>query len=360
MSVVEANRILIVRLGAIGDVLRVLPAVRRLRSARPHIEIGWLIEDWAYPVVAGHPAVDRFHVVNRAAMRGGIRAGAREIRRVVADARAPGYDVSLDFHGRAKSGILGRLIGCPARVGYARGDSTEWNHRFTNVHVRLADRWENRVLRFLHLLGALDIDTHYDPMDHGVYLDPETRRAASAWYVAAGSPEVVCYPGTSAVRSDERWPERKWVDLIKRLGKQGIRTAIAWGPAEQELAQRIAGQAGKTCTLVPPTTLPEMMALVACFQTFIGSDTAAMHMAWMQGVPTATFAGPKPPRTAAPLAPVPSRILCADEYYAEGRAPGRQSRELVTAVPVGEAMEGVLELLTASRGAQGAEVARDA
>ena len=316
--------------------------------ARPNAEIGWVIENWAYPVVAGHPAVDRFHILDRDVLRKGLRPAMTEVRRLVSDARAPNYEVSLDFHGRLKSGVIGRLIGCPTRVGFARGDSTEGNHRFTNVHVRLADRWENRVLRFLHLLGALGVDTHYESSDNGIYLDPETRRATLAWYEAAGSPEVACYPGTSAARVGERWPERKWVDLIKRLGKQGIRSAVLWGPAEAQLAARVATAAGSCCTLAPATTLPEMMAAIACFQTFVGSDTAAMHMAWMQGVPTATFSGPKPPRTATPLAPVPSRILRADEYYVEGRRASRQADELVTAVPVGEAMEGVMELLASS------------
>jgi ADP-heptose:LPS heptosyltransferase len=348
MSGVDAKRILIVRLGAIGDVLRVLPAVTRLRSARPDLELGWLVESLAYPAIVGHPAIDRFHVIDRASLRGRPGAAFSEVRRVVSEVRGFGYDVSLDFHGRLKSGVRGRMIACPVRVGFARGDSTEWNHLFTNVHVRLADRWENRVLRFLHLLAALDIDTHYDPSAVGLYLDPETRRAAAACYASIGEPGVVCYPGSSAARVRERWPEDKWVELLERLGTRGVRTTVLWGPAEKELAGRIADAAGKECALAPATSLSEMMALIACFRVFVGSDTAAMHMAWLQGVPTVTFVGPKPPRTVAPLMPIPSRVLRAQEYYVEGLKPSRQADEVVTAVPVSEAMEGVIELLAAS------------
>ena len=360
MSVPHSKRILLIRLGAIGDVLRVLPAARRLRVAEPDAEIGWLIEDWAYPVVSGHPAIDRFHILDRSALNRGPRVALAEIRRVVSDARSRDYEVSLDFHGRAKSGVLARMIGAPMRVGFARGDSTEWNHLSTNVHVRLADRWENRVLRFLHLLGALDIDTHYDPLDPGLYANPETRRSSTAWYEANGAPQVVCYPGTSAARVRERWPEHKWVDLLKRLAKQGRRSVVMWGPAEQALAERIVDAVGEDCLLAPATTLPEMMALVGCFAVFVGSDTAAMHMAWLQGVPTVTFVGPKPPRTVAPLAPVLSRVLRADEYYVEGLKPSRQADEVVTEVPVGEAFEGVMELLAVSSPDAGQAAVHDA
>lgn len=341
----EANRFLVVRLGAIGDVLRVLPAVSRLRAARPDADIGWLIESWAYPVVAGNPLIDRFHVVDRAALRSGGRTAIDEIRKTVAEVRGLEYQVSLDFHGRLKSGLLGRLIGCPTRIGFARGDSTEWNHLFTNVHVRLADRWENRVLRFLHLLGALDIDTAYVPGDHGLYLDPQTRRQAGDWYADNARPEVVCYPGTSTVRINERWPEQKWIELLRALGELGVRCTVLWGPAEADLAARITEEAGANCLLAPKTTLTEMMALIACFDVFVGSDTAAMHMAWLQSVPTVTFVGPKPPRTVAPLAPVPSRVLRADEFWVEGRRASRQPKELVTAVPVEAAVKAVRELL---------------
>jgi ADP-heptose:LPS heptosyltransferase len=175
------------------------------------------------------------------------------------------------------------------------------------------------------------------------------RRTATAWYDGAGHPQVVAYPGTSTPRLRERWPEKKWIDLLRRLGRERISSVVFWGPDEAELAARIVEAAGRFCALAPPTTLPEMMAMIGCFKTFIGSDTAAMHMAWMQGVPTAAFIGPKPPRTAAPLAPVPSYVLRAEEYLLRGVRPRKQPPEIITAVPVGEAFEAIEQLLSAER-----------
>jgi heptosyltransferase-1 len=346
---IHGKRFLVLRLGAIGDVLRVLPAVRRLRRSIDDVHIGWAVENGAYPVLAGNPNVDVFHVINRRALSGGPREALREIRRVVREIRSADYDVVLDFHGRLKSGLLSRLTGVPQRVGFARADATEGNHFFNNIHVRLADTWENRVLRFLHLLGPLGIDTNYDPNDLGLYIDPEVRRGAAAWYAAVGEPQVAAYPGTSAPRIRERWPEKKWIELLRRLGRERIRSVVFWGPAEAQWTAEIADAGGPHCILAPPTTLPEMMAMIGRFQAYIGSDTAAMHMAWMQGVPTGVFCGPKPPRTAAPLAPVPSYVLRAEEYVKRGQPPRRQTTELVTAVPVGEALEAIEQLLSANR-----------
>ena len=80
----KLRNVLVVRLGAIGDVLRVLPAVRRLRSFRPDLHIGWAVEDWVYPIVAGNPAVDRFHVLRRSRLSAGPRNALGEIRRYLA------------------------------------------------------------------------------------------------------------------------------------------------------------------------------------------------------------------------------------------------------------------------------------
>jgi ADP-heptose:LPS heptosyltransferase len=345
----DGERVLVVRLGAIGDVLRTLPAVRRLRVARPDVHIGWAVEDWVYPVVAGNPSVDRFHVLQRRELSAGPGRALREARRLLGEIRAEGYDVALDFHGRLKSGIVTRLSGAPVRIGYDKAAATEANHRFTNLHVKLEDVGENRVLRFLHLLAPLGISTAWDPGDTGLYVDPAVRSVARAWHESVGRPALAVFPGSSPKRARERWPEEKWIDLLARAGQSGVRSAVFWGPAEQEVAARIVAAAGSRTVLAPATTLPEMIAMIGCFDAFIGSDTAAMHMAWLQGVPTAVFVGPKPPRTVAPLSPMISRVLRAEEFYVEGLRPRKQSDGIVTAVPVGEAMEAVRYVLDASR-----------
>lgn len=339
------RRILVMRLGAIGDCLRVLPAVARLRRELPDAHIAWAVEHWVFPVLAGHPAINRFHVLDRRELKGGWRRAWTEVRRFTAEVRAERYDVILDFHGRFKSGLLGWLSRVPLRIGYARGDCSEGNHLFTNRHVKLADTWENRVLRFLHLLAPLGLPTRYDPAAHGLHLVPDTLDKAWRWYDQAGHPPLAVYPGTSAKRERERWPEEKWIELLRGLGRRGIRSVVFWGPAERELCERIAAGAGPACQLAPNTTLPEMLAMIGSFSAFIGSDTAAMHMAWMQGVPTAVFLGPKPTRTIEPLPPVPSRVLRAMEHYVEGASTRDQKDEVVTAVTVEAAARAVDELL---------------
>ena len=344
-----AQRVLIVRLGAIGDALRVLPAVRRLRRARPDATIAWAVEDWVYPLLAGNPNIDRFHVLDRRALRAGVARAVTEIGRFVREVRDGAYDTVLDFHGRLKSGMVSWCSGATVRIGYAPGDCTEGNHLFNNVHVRLADPAENRVLRFLRLLEPLAIAPLFDPADTGVHVDAAVARQARAWYAGSGSPVLAAYPGTSRWQAAyHRWPSEKWVELLRRLGRERIHAVIFWGPDDADYARAIADQAADACALAPATTLAEMLAMLGCFQAFIGTNTAAMHMAWLQGVPTAVFAGPADPRTDAPLPPVSARVLRAAEHVRRGVSK-RHQPDVVAAVPVEEALAAVKSLLAEAR-----------
>lgn len=344
-----ATRILVVRLGAIGDALRVLPAVRRLRLERPDATIGWAVEHWVYPLLAGNPNVDRFHVLDRRALRATPRRALAESRRFITEIRNGRYDVVLDFHGRLKSGVVSWLSGAALRIGYARGDCSEGNHFFNSVHVRLADRQENRVLRFLRLLEPLGITGGFDVAHTGLHVDADVAQQAQAWYARNGSPVLAVYPGTSRYQAAyHRWPAENWVELLQLVRRAGISAVIFWGPDDADYARAIAAQVPEGCALAPATTLPEMQAMLACFPAFIGTNTAAMHMAWLQGVPTAVFTGPADPRTDAPLPPVPSRILRAHQHVRPGVSKRHQS-SVVAAVPVEEALAAVKFLVGEAR-----------
>jgi heptosyltransferase I len=344
-------RVLIVRLGAIGDALRVLPALRRLRVDLPDSEIGWAVESWVHPVVRGNPNVDRFHVLDRAALRGGGAGALREIRRFVADVRSRRYDVAVDLQGRLKSGIVSWLSGCRTRIGYARGDGSEGSFLFANHRVRLPDARENRVQRFLHALEPLGIRPEIVPGDFGVAIDAGERLRARSWYESVGCPPIAAYPGSSRKRARyQRWQSERWAALLGRLGDAGHPSVIFWGPTEEPYVREIIaatpGGAATSCRLAPATTLPEMMAMLGCFRLFVGSNTGAMHMSWLQRVPTVFFPGPALPRTDAPCGGVPYRALWAERCFSE-KLPRDRQAGCVREVTVDEAERAVLELLAA-------------
>jgi len=140
----------VIRLGAIGDVVRTLPAVSALRSAYPSARITWLVERAASGILEGQPWIDEVLVFPRERLRAALRGArvatlARELGAFVRSLRAERFDLVLDFHAILKSGLLARASGAPLRAGYAPPLGRELAWLFANSRARVAPA---RVSRF--------------------------------------------------------------------------------------------------------------------------------------------------------------------------------------------------------------------
>src|SRR5262245_63117297 len=99
----RSSRILIVRLSALGDIVHALPMLDALRRARPEAEIGWLVEEKAASLLAGHPEIDRLWVAPRAQLvellrRGRWIAALGLLVAFLRELRAAGYELVIDVH----------------------------------------------------------------------------------------------------------------------------------------------------------------------------------------------------------------------------------------------------------------------
>jgi len=112
------DKVLVVRLGAIGDVVNAQVVANAIKEARPKTQVGWVAHDLVQPLLEGHPAVDRAHLWRRGKGLRGMLEVARELR-------AEGYELALDLQRIAKSGLLARLCGARCIVGFDRARSKE-------------------------------------------------------------------------------------------------------------------------------------------------------------------------------------------------------------------------------------------
>ncbi|MGH9549991.1 MAG: glycosyltransferase family 9 protein, partial [Terriglobales bacterium] len=127
-------RMLIVRLGAMGDVIHGLHAGAALREAFPEMLLGWLVEErWAEllctlstprsgPRSAQRPLVDRVHTVNTRQWRHAPLSAAtwERVAASLSDLRAARYEVALDLQGAVRSSLLARWSGAPVIYGAAQ------------------------------------------------------------------------------------------------------------------------------------------------------------------------------------------------------------------------------------------------
>src|SRR5439155_13620108 len=107
---IEAERIAVVKLGAIGDVVNSLPFVNRLRAGYPGARITWIIAPLAHRLVEGHRAVDEFLVVD-------VEHPANWLG-IVRELRARRFDLAIDLQRILKSALLTRATGARHRLGF--------------------------------------------------------------------------------------------------------------------------------------------------------------------------------------------------------------------------------------------------
>src|ERR687892_865079 len=120
-------RLLIVKLGSIGDIVHTLPSLAAIRRARPGAEISWVVERRAAEILRDNPILDRLIEVDTKALRRGLMSGEtlRAPRQQLRRLRASAFDVALDFQGLLKSASIARLSGARRIFGYSRADLRE-------------------------------------------------------------------------------------------------------------------------------------------------------------------------------------------------------------------------------------------
>lgn len=304
----SADRFLLIRLSAVGDVVNTLPTLSLLREGRPGATIGFLVEDRASDLLVGHPKVDRVHVFPRRRWRelGRSPAGwarlAAEARAYAEEIRSVGYEVAIDVQGNAKGGLNALVAGAARRIGFAPGHDRELNHLFSTERVvPPADR-PHRVDKFASLLGPLGIEgpeRHWDfpstaPFEEGI----------ARWLAERRIPPrevVMVHPGTSGHGASKRWPADRFAALARVVATELDRpVVVTWGPGEEELARSVAGTADRVFVAPPTTSLLELLALLRRARMFVSADTGPMHLAAASGVRCVALFGPKDPAVYAP------------------------------------------------------------
>src|SRR5436309_5845524 len=115
----DIRRILIVKLSSIGDVVHGLPVSAALGKSFPQLEISWIVEEMAAPIVQGNPYLAEVIVIPASVRqsRGSFYSLNRflELRR---DLHTRNFDMTLDLQGLSKSALVCWATGAKYRYGY--------------------------------------------------------------------------------------------------------------------------------------------------------------------------------------------------------------------------------------------------
>src|SRR5437763_12532014 len=149
-TAVVPRRVLIVLLGAIGDVVRALPLLGRIRLAWPDVHLAWAVEPKSLPVLEGHRWLDRVIVYDRARAPFSFLSFLRQVR-------AGNFDLVVDLQRHLKSGVVALTSGARERIGFDRANVKEFNHLFSTRHIEPQPNLRLKLLQYQAFGDALGL-----------------------------------------------------------------------------------------------------------------------------------------------------------------------------------------------------------
>ena len=305
-----AGRVLVVRLGAMGDIIHALPAIAALRAANPDLHIGWLVEErWSALLCAaggarlgerseGKPLVDSVHCANFKAWRKALLSDEswREMGALRREVRELKYDLALDLQGSIRSALAAQFSGAPLRVGPAEPREKPATMFYTRQVDTTATHVVEQALAITSEVAGRQLQ--YTPPLFPV------DRAAAAWADSTiadlGNPRfAIVNPG--AGWGAKCWPAESFGTVSAALRRSGLAVIVNYGPGEETLANAVH-QASHGSALPVKCSVGELIALTRRASLFIGGDTGPMHLAAAMNIPVVALFGPTRPERNGPYA----------------------------------------------------------
>ena len=342
------RRILIILLGAIGDVVRALPLLGRIRRAWPHAHIAWAVEPKSQAVLEGHPWLDQLIVYDR-------RRAPFSFLPFLVRVRAGRFDLALDLQRHLKSGVVSIVCGARVRLGFDRANVKEFNHLFSTRRIAPQPPMRLKLMQYQAFGDALELPPA--PVEFGLVATDAERARAAAMLKDTPRPLLAVILGSS-------WPSRLYFSdsiaaVIREMaaGRDGYPalSPVLLGSGRDEVAlagQVVANLAGTpVLNLAGRTNLRDLVAIFAESAAAFGPDSGPMHIAAAAGCPVVSLWGATAPERSAPwgfaeLALAPA-IPCHPCYLRECPI----GRECMRRIAPGDVADALRRALAAPRNA---------
>lgn len=269
------ERVLVVRLGAMGDILHALPAVENLKRRYPAMGIDWIVKPRWTPLLEGNPTLRRVIAFDREG--GSVWATARRLR----DA---GYHLAIDLQGLIQSALVARFSAAKSTIGYARAACRE---PFASVFYGHRVQPESRHIAEMHLDLMRALGVHESGLD---------------CTLPAGEPEGVLPDGPFVLANpfagwkSKQWPLPHYQRLAALLAeKEGL-------PLVMNVAEADRSRLGEMAHVIPHvSSLPGLIHATRRATAVVGVDSGPLHLAAALGRPGVALFGPTDPTRNGPL-----------------------------------------------------------
>jgi lipopolysaccharide heptosyltransferase I len=292
----QPSRVLIVLLGSIGDVVRALPLLGRIRRAWPDAHLSWAVEPKSAPILEHHPWLDSMILHDRSRAPRSFPAFLRAVR-------AGRFDVVIDLQRHLKSGMTSLVSGARDRWGFDRANSKEFNHLFSNHYIPAQPRMRLKLEQYQAFGDALGLAAA--PIEFGLEATLDERARVLELLAGAPRPLLGVILGSS-------WPSRNYFPesiaaVIRALrqsanGDAPLFPVLLGGRDEAALGDEVMAALGgaSALNLAGRTRLRDLIAIFPECAAAFGPDSGPMHIAAAVGCPIVSLWGATAPERSAP------------------------------------------------------------
>jgi heptosyltransferase-1 len=299
-------RILVVRVGAMGDVLHALPAVAALKRARPQWRVDWAVDPRWAPLLMGDdergPAVDMVHLApaqewSNAPLSSATLLSVLTLRKRL---REEHYDLAVDMQGTLRSAVIGKMAGANVLAGYS--DPRE-SMAASFYRRKIARRGAHVVEQGAALLGEAC----------GVELTPGAVEIPHALWAEEWAAEAVVRRPMAVLAvgggwGAKQWPAERYGALAAELKRMGFDVVVNAPRKEDKVAARVAAASDGAARVVV-CNVTGLVSLMRRTDLLVGGDTGPTHLAAAMGVPVVALFGPTSPERNGPWGPGAMRVL---------------------------------------------------
>jgi ADP-heptose:LPS heptosyltransferase len=305
------QRILLLRLERIGDLLMALPAIRDVRSLAPSAEIDLVVGGWNASLAEAIPAVTRVITLDArwlARDRGGqgMPALITEARRW----RNQRYDLAINFEPDVRSNLLLALSGATWTVGWTSGGGGPVLDGSVDFDPRA-----HTIVNARRLVRTAFDRTPAESARPLLTIPEPALRAANDRLGSSGSrsgPRIGMH--VSGGRAIKQWDLDRFADVAARLIDERHATLVLTGSAVDRPLVNTVISALAPRSVVDATgdvDLVELAAMLQQLDLLVTGDTGPMHLAYTVGTPVVAVFGPSAPQRYGPIGP-DDRIIRVD------------------------------------------------
>jgi heptosyltransferase-1 len=313
----DFEKILLIKLSAVGDVVHTIPVLNKLRRRYPRAQLDWLVTPAIAELLRHHPAITSIIEFEREAWSEPWRlAPFASYARLATELRRTAYDLVIDMHGQFRTAALTLATGASARIGFDRPRARVWDaspRKFpaqARKHAWQGAR-EGSWLAYTHHIPVPTLDLHavdrylnvgpilgldQEPADFSF---PVPQSASSRvdsllpQYGIGRAHLAIIAPGT--IWETKHWGSDKFAKVATHFMAKGFAVVLIGSQREGGVCEEVADLAPGAVDLAGMTTLSELAALIRRAAICITNDSGPMHLAVALDRPVISIFGPTDP-----------------------------------------------------------------